>query len=90
MTFPAGYLQWCPDTAWRFENTVPVPIIGFCQGAYKKYGDGRVVVLGEAMMITAQLSAGLSWIRIGMNSPKAPYNHQLLLNIIRWLDGKME
>lgn len=90
MTFPKGYLQWYTDTAGRFRNIIPEPITGFYQGAFKKYGDGRVFILGEAMMITAQLGAGLSWIKIGMNSPSAPDNHQLLLNIIRWLDGKLE
>jgi hypothetical protein len=90
MVFPEGFIEWCPDTAWVFNHTLPVPITGFCQGAYKEYGEGRVVILGEAMMITAQLMGGLSWKKIGMNSPKAPYNHQLLLNIVRWLDGKPE
>jgi hypothetical protein len=89
MIFPEGYLQWCPDTAARFTNIIPEPVTGLYQGAFKKYGHGRVVILGEAMMITAQLGYGLSWIRIGMNSPGAPYNHQLLLNIIHWLDGKI-
>jgi hypothetical protein len=88
MTFSDAYLQWYPDTAWNFRNIVPVNIKGYSQGAYKKYGEGRVVILGEAMMITAQLGLGLSWKKIGMNSPQAPYNHQLLLNIIHWLDGK--
>jgi hypothetical protein len=90
MTFPDAYLQWCPDTAWRFQNTIPESITGYSQGAFKKFGDGRVVILGEAMMITAQLTAGLSWKKIGMNSPQAPYNHKLLLNITRWLDSRPE
>jgi hypothetical protein len=90
MVFPNGFTEWCPDTAWVFDHTLPAPITGYCQGAFKKYGKGRVVILGEAMMITAQLMGGLSWKKIGMNSPKAPYNHQLLLNIVRWLDGKPE
>jgi hypothetical protein len=88
MTFSDIYLEWCPDTAWRFENTVPESIAGLSQGAFKEFGEGRVVILGEAMMITAQLAAGLSWKKIGMNSPQAPYNYRLLLNIVRWLDGK--
>jgi len=90
MTFSDAYMQWCPDTAWRFQNTIPENIAGYSQGAYKKYGNGKVVILGEAMMITAQLAAGLSWKKIGMNSPQAPYNYRLLLNIIHWLDGKGE
>ena len=90
MTFSEAYMQWCPDTAWRFQNTIPEAITGYSQGAFKKFGEGRVVVLGEAMMITAQLAIGLSWQKIGMNTPQAPYNYQLLLNITRWLDGRLE
>ena len=69
MVFPEGFIEWCPDTAWVFNHTIPKPINGLYQGAYKQYGEGRVVVLGEAMMITAQLVGGLSWKKIGMNSP---------------------
>lgn len=90
MTFSEGFIEFCPDTAWVFSHTLPVSITGLSQGAYKKYGEGRVVILGEAMMITAQLIGGLSWKKMGMNSQRAPCNHQLLLNIIRWLDGKPE
>ena len=40
-------------------------------------------------MFTAQL-AGPQKRKGGMNSELAPENHQLLLNIIHWLDGKLE
>ncbi len=63
---------------------------GYSQGAYKNYGKGRVVVFGEAMMFTAQLGFGLSWIKIGMNSESSPNNYQLFLNSIHWLDGLIE
>jgi len=36
---------------------------------------------------TAQL-AGPQQVRVGMNSPYAANNFRLLLNIIRWLDGR--
>lgn len=90
MTFSDVYLQWYPDTAWHFRNVVPVNIEGYSQGAYKKFGEGRVVILGEAMMITAQLGLGLSWKKMGMNLQQAPHNYKLLLNIIHWLDGEEE
>ncbi len=35
---------------------------------------------------TAQSAAGLSWIKLGMNSPSCPNNYKLFLNIIHWLD----
>jgi hypothetical protein len=46
-------------------------------------------MFGEAAMFTAQL-AGASQTRVGMNSDYAEENYELLLNIIHWLDGKMD
>ena len=63
-----------------------VPIEGWCQGAIMKVGRGRVAVFGEAAMFSAQL-AGPQQIPIGMNSPDAPQNHRLLLNVMHWLAG---
>jgi hypothetical protein len=40
-------------------------------------------------MFTAQL-AGPNQIRMGMNNDAAPENYQLLMNIVHWLDGKLE
>jgi hypothetical protein len=39
-------------------------------------------------MFTAQL-AGQKKIKVGMNTKLASENHQLLLNIIHWLDRKI-
>lgn len=89
MTFDERYFQWNPGEAWRMDGVEPYPVKGYSQGAYREYGNGRVVILGEAMMITAQLGAGLSRMKMGMNSPAAPYNYRLLLNIIHWLDGML-
>ncbi|MFT5253862.1 MAG: hypothetical protein ACI87N_002915 [Flavobacteriales bacterium] len=58
---------------------------GWPQGAYKKYGKGKVVVFGEAAMFSAQLAGAKK--KMGMNNKVAPENYQLLLNIIHWLDG---
>jgi hypothetical protein len=86
MTFDSLYFQWNPEKAWQLKGISPYSIENYSQGAYRKYGQGRIVILGEAMMITAQLGAGLSMIKMGMNSSAAPYNYQLLLNIVHWLD----
>ena len=90
LIFRQGYLPWESDTAWNLKNTQPYSIEGYCQGAYKKAGNGRVVVFGEAMMFTSQLGAGLSWMKLGISNPKAVDNQQLLLNIIRWLDELLD
>jgi hypothetical protein len=66
------------------EGAPEVPIEGWCQGAIMKVGKGRVVAFGEAAMFSAQLG-GPQARPIGMNSPDAPQNSQLLLNIMHWL-----
>lgn len=90
LTFREKYVNLLPDTAWVFdENTVIFNAGGLSQGAFKKYGKGRVVVFGEAAMFTAQL-AGPNKIKMGMNNEVAPENYKLLLNIIHWLDEKLD
>ena len=59
----------------------PVPAAGWCQGAALELGKGRVVLLAEAAMITAQEDGGR---RIGMSAPGND-NRRLLLNILNWL-----
>lgn len=84
------YTNKLPDTAWVFtEKTTTHPITGWSQGAYANYGKGRIVFFGEAAMFTAQLG-GKGARKFGMNREEARENYQLLLNIIHWLDGKIE
>jgi hypothetical protein len=63
----------------------PAPVPGWSQGLALTNGKGRVVVLGEAGMLTARFSAH-DGRPIGMNTP-AYDNRQLALNILRWLTG---
>ena len=52
------------------------------------HGEGRVVVLGEAGMLSAQLVRfpdGRPDLRFGMNV--APGNARFGLNVMRWLSG---
>jgi len=90
LTFNKNYVNMLPDTAWVFDDeTTKLNVEGWSQGAYKEYGKGKIVVFGEAAMFTAQL-AGPEKRKVGMNNEVAPENYQLLLNIIHWLDGKLE
>ena len=90
LLFGENYLNFLPDTAWVFtEETTSFGVEGWTQGAFRKYGQGRVVVFGEAAMFSAQL-AGPQKIKAGMNNDVAPENYQLLLNIIHWLDGTLD
>jgi hypothetical protein len=56
---------------------------GHAQGIAFKFGKGRVVVMAEAGMLSAQL-AGPRKMKFGMNRPGID-NRQLALNIMHWL-----
>ena len=90
LTLSNKFINFLPDTAWVFDRNTPHwNAEGWFQGAFRNFGQGKIVVFGEAAMFTAQL-AGPNQIRAGMNSEAAPENYQLLLNIIHWLDGKLD
>jgi hypothetical protein len=64
---------------------------GQSQGVALKFGQGRVVVLGEAAQLSAQLT-GMernSNNMMGMNAPGSD-NRQFALNIMHWLSGLLE
>jgi len=92
IVFPEGYETLMPDTAWVFRpNTKRLPIDGWMQGATLTYGKGRIAVFGEAAMFTSQVvNRNGRTRRFGMSHPEAKQNPQFVLNVIRWLDGKLE
>ncbi len=57
---------------------------GWSQGAVREWDSGRIVVLGEAGMCTAQLR-GEERAPVGMNHPQAGENAQFCLNAVRRL-----
>ena len=67
-----------------------VPAEGRAQGVAFEYGKGRVVVLGEATMLSAQLipsprdPSHQAKVQLGMGRPDLD-NRQLALNIVHWL-----
>ena len=90
LVFGKGVVSLMPQTAWQFKPDTPeVSVEGWAQGAALRFGKGRVALFGEAAMFTAQL-AGPQRTRVGMNSPDAPQNAQLLLNVLHWLTGKLK
>ena len=58
---------------------------GWAQGIAFRLGKGRVVVLGDAAMLSAQVT-GSDNQPVGMNVPNVD-NRQLALNIMHWLSG---
>jgi hypothetical protein len=69
-------------------NTNPVSAAGRAQGIAMKFGKGRVIILGEAGMLSAQV-AGAQRMPFGMNRPGID-NRQLALNIMHWLSGLLQ
>ena len=72
------------DKASR-EAETSVSAAGRAQAIALKFGKGRVVVQGEAAMLSAQL-AGPNQEKMGMNAPGTD-NRQYALNVMHWLSG---
>jgi hypothetical protein len=70
------------DTRIVPQYADPVPAGGRAQGIALEFGKGRVVMLGEAAMMTAQISGDGH--PFGMNVPGND-NRKLVLNIMHWL-----
>lgn len=62
------------------EKATIVPAKGRAQSIAMTFGKGRLVVFGEAAMLTAQN------VNFGMNYPGTD-NRQLVLNLMHWLSG---
>jgi hypothetical protein len=71
------------DTRVMITYGEPIPATGYAQAVALEFGNGRVVVLGEAAMLTAQLD-GKTKKPFGMNVAGID-NRQLVLNIMHWL-----
>ena len=71
------------DTRVLITYGDPISASGFAQGVALEFGKGRVVVLGEAAMLTAQID-GKTKTPFGMNVAGID-NRQLALNILHWL-----
>jgi hypothetical protein len=73
------------DTALDVDRKTKkeVSAAGRSQGIAMRFGKGRVVILGEAAMLTAQME-GAQKFKFGMNR-EGNNNKQLALNIMHWL-----
>jgi len=71
-----------------------VSAAGRAQGIAMPFGRGRLVMLGEAAMMSAQLAAGAADqygapFKMGMNHPGSD-DKQFALNVVRWLSRALE
>lgn len=89
LTFGPGIITYEPAVAWEFDGVPTSSAAGMLQGAARALGAGRVVVLGEAAMLTAQV-AGPDRRPMGMNAPVASQNQQFVLNLMHWLSSGPE
>ena len=88
ITLSSRYELKMPEEAWKFNKTTrTLSAEGFAQGAMRTFGEGRVLVFGEAAMFTAQRSGNSE---MGMNARSASQNVQFLLNAMHWLDGTLK
>lgn len=71
------------------ETTPRFAAVGLLQGAVLRHGVGRVAAFGEAAMFSAQV-AGAEGRPMGMNDPRVDRNYQFLLNVARWLAGRLD
>ena len=73
------------DTARDRGQSKDVSAAGRAQGIALKYGRGRVVVMGEAAQLSAQVY-GDPPEPMGMNVPGCD-NRKMALNVVHWLSG---
>ena len=83
-TIPLHNFEGMPQAEWPVLD-----IAGWWHAGARTLGKGRVVLLGEAAMCSAQLAGPERW-TMGMNHPKAAQNAQFCLSSVRWLTGVLE
>jgi hypothetical protein len=82
LRLPRSAIETHPVPADRVGSEPAQSPAGAAQGVAFEYGRGRVVVLGEAAMITAQIDQRGQ--KFGMNQPGID-NRQFTLNALHWL-----
>lgn len=70
------------------EAKTSTSVAGWSQALALKFGKGRVVVQGEAAMLSAQI-AGPEKFKMGMNAAGND-NRQYALNVMHWLSGVLK
>jgi hypothetical protein len=63
-------------------------VAGWLQGGVRRVAAGRVALLGEAAMCSAQWAR--QRIPMGMNMPFAGQNARFCLNAVHWLSGLLD
>jgi len=83
LTLGNGWVLMTPGPSGQSDATLASGA-GRLQGALLPVGRGRVALMGEAAMFSAQLG-GPERRPMGLNAPGAEQNKTFLLNLMRWL-----
>lgn len=77
---------------WQSRDSIPASrrrsAAGRAQGLAFERGRGRVVVMAEAAMMTAQVVGPDGRFKIGMNAPGSD-DRQFAINVLRWLGRRL-
>jgi hypothetical protein len=77
---------------WQQHDSIPLAMrksaAGRVQGLAFAMGRGRVVVMAEAAMMTAQLAGPGGRSKFGMNAPGSD-DRQFAINVLRWLGRRL-
>lgn len=87
MRLSASAYQTSTYAEGKSEPATPGTLLGQAQGIAMDFGKGRVIVVGEAAMFSAQLlksKSGGRDFRFGMNAPGND-DRQFVLNALHWL-----
>jgi len=88
LRMPVHAVALLPAEAWKFDEETPKQDVGgWPVIAAREHGKGRVIVSGEAAMLSARyvkLDNGV-WDPVGFHVPEARDNLVLVINALRWL-----
>jgi hypothetical protein len=88
LRMPAKAVALLPAEAWKFDEHTPKQDVGgWAVIAAREHDRGRVLVSGEAAMLSARyvrLESG-AWEPVGFHVPEARDNLVLVLDALRWL-----
>lgn len=88
LRMPARAVSLMPAEAWKFDASTPRQDVGgWPVMAAREHGRGRVIVSGEAAMLSARAVRAQdgSWELVGFHAPQSHDNLVLVLNALRWL-----
>ncbi|MCC6964548.1 MAG: hypothetical protein IT585_14950 [candidate division Zixibacteria bacterium] len=85
LRLPANAVEYIPQAEVEGRVEMKQQPAGNAQGLAFDFGNGRVVILGEAAMLTAQVYRGEEF---GMNRPDCD-NELFARNVMRWLARKL-